>query len=362
MVSWLEMEIGIVGLPNVGKSTIFNALTSGHAAASNYPFTTIEPNVGVVSVPDARLKRLAELFKPKKTTPAVVRFVDIAGLVKGAASGEGLGNKFLSHIREVDAIMFMVRLFRDPDVIHTMGTVDPRRDVEVIETELILADLASLEKQHEKWSGKAKSGDKGSKEALAVLDQLKKGLGEGKPARKLGMDPKIIKDYFLLTAKPVLYVGNTDETPDPAHVAALRAAAKEREAGCVALCGKLESEIAQLADEDRAGFMAELGLKITGLETVIVAAYDLLGQCSFFTAGEDEVRAWTITRGWKGPQAAGVIHTDFEKGFIKADIYSFADIDAHLKESALREKGLIRSEGREYVLKDGDVCFFKFSS
>ena len=356
------MEIGIVGLPNVGKSTIFNALTSGHAAASNYPFTTIEPNVGVVEVPDARLKRLSELFKPKKTTPATVRFVDIAGLVKGAAAGEGLGNKFLSHIREVDAIMFMVRLFKDPDVIHTMGHVDPRRDVEVIETELILADLASLEKQYEKVSGKAKSGDKAAREALVVLDSLKKGLEAGKPARKLGLDPKAIKDFFLLTAKPVLYVGNTDETPDPAHAATLAAVAREREAGCVTLCGKLESEIAQLAEEDRAVFMAELGLKETGLERVIVAAYDLLGQSSYFTAGEDEVRAWTITRGWKGPQAAGVIHTDFEKGFIKADIYSYQDIDAHQKESILREKGLIRSEGREYVVEDGDVHFFKFSS
>ena len=355
------MEIGIVGLPNVGKSTIFNALTSGNAAASNYPFTTIEPNVGVVAVPDARLARLTEVARPKKTIPAACRFVDIAGLVKGASQGEGLGNKFLANIREVDAILHMVRLFKDPDVVHTMGGVDPKRDIDVIETELMLADLDSLTKQYDKVSGKAKSGDKVAREALVGLDALKSGL-EGRPARALGLDPRAIKDFCLLTAKPVLYVGNTDETPDPAVIADFSAFTKARGSESVVICGKLESEIAQLSGEDRAMFMKDLGMETSGLEKVIVGAYKTLGLCSYFTVGEDEVRAWTIHVGDKAPQAAGVIHTDFEKGFIKADIYGYGDIDKYGSEAALREKGLIRSEGKEYTVKDGDVCHFKFAN
>jgi len=346
----------------VGKSTLFNALTSGHAASSNYPFTTIEPNVGVVLVPDGRLARLTALFHPKKTTPAAVRFVDIAGLVKGAASGEGLGNKFLAHIREVDAIIHLVRLFKDPDVIHTMGTVDPKRDIEIIETELILADLSSVEKQLEKVQGKARTGDKASALAMAVLGKLKDGLSAGKTARSLGLSEADIRDFFLLTAKPVLYVGNTDETPDPAHFAAFAAVAKERGSDCLSVCGKIEAEIVELPEEDRGPFLADLGLTQTGLERVIVAAYRLLRLQSYFTAGEDEVRAWTIVEGMRGPQAAGVIHTDFEKGFIRAEVYPYQELDRHGSEAALRERGLIRSEGKDYVVKDGDVCFFKFSS
>lgn len=355
------MEIGIVGLPNVGKSTIFNALTSGSAAASNYPFTTIEPNVGVVAVPDPRLARLTELFKPKKTIPASCRFVDIAGLVKGAAQGEGLGNKFLANIREVDAILHMVRLFQDPDVVHTMGSVDYRRDIEVIETELMLADLDSLTKQYDKVTGRAKSGDKTAKEALAMLDILKNGLEAGTPARALGLDPNILKPFFLLSAQPVLYVGNTDENPDPALIADFQTFAKERGSESVVICGKLESEIAQLSSEDREMFMKDLAMEQSGLEKVILAAYKTLGLCSYFTCGEQEVRAWTIQVGTKAPQAAGVIHTDFERGFIKADIYSFTDIDKFESELVLREKGMIRSEGKDYIVKDGDICHFKFN-
>jgi hypothetical protein len=355
------MEIGIVGLPNVGKSTLFNALTSAQAASSNYPFTTIEPNVGVVAVPDDRLSRLTDIFKPKKTTPASVRFVDIAGLVKGASQGEGLGNQFLANIREVDAILHLVRLFKDEDVVHTLGGVDALRDVEVIETELALADLASVEKQISKLEGKGRSGDKSAKEQLAVLQKVKAGLDEGRPARSLGLAPEELKPFFLLTAKPVLYVGNTDENPGADVLEAFAQMAKSRGSASMTIFGKMEAEIAQLPDEERAPFLADLGVAKTGLERVILSAYELLGLQSYFTGGEDEVRAWTIRAGMKGPQAAGVIHGDFEKGFIRADVYSYADIDRLGSESELRAKGLIRSEGKEYVVKDGDVCFFKFS-
>lgn len=355
------MEIGIVGLPNVGKSTVFNALTSGGATASNYPFTTIEPNVGVVAVPDTRLARLTELFQSKKTIPASCRFVDIAGLVKGAAQGEGLGNKFLANIREVDAILHMVRLFEDADVVHTMGSVDPKRDIEVIEMELMLADLDSLTRQFDRVSGKAKSGDKASKATLTILETLKAGLEEGKPARAIGIEPDMLNEYFLLTAKPIFYVGNTGESPDPAVLADFQAFTQARGSESVVICGKLESEIAELSVEDRALFMEDLGMEQSGLEKVIVGTYATLRLCSYFTCGPQEARAWTIQIGTKSPQAAGVIHTDFEKGFIKADIYGYTDIDQYGSEAVLREKGLIRSEGKEYIVKDGDVCHFKFN-
>jgi len=356
------MEIGIVGLPNVGKSTLFNALTKAGAASSNYPFTTIDPNIGVASVPDKRLDALFDLFKPPKKVPSFIKFVDIAGLVKGASKGEGLGNKFLANIREVDAIVQVVRVFENPDVVHVLGEVEPIRDIEVIETELMLADIETVDKALEKNQRDLKAKTKDAEEKKVRLEKIKKLLADGKPAREAGYTIEEVRDFNLLTVKPVFFVANTSEQPDKEVLAKLREYIKARGAILVEISAKIESEISELPDEEKAVFMKDLGEEYTGLEKMALAGYQLLEQISFFTAGsEDEVRAWNLHRGLKAPQAAGRIHTDFEKGFIRAEVYSFDDIMKYKDEKTLKEKGLIRSEGKEYVMKDGDICFFKFN-
>ena len=356
------MEIGIVGLPNVGKSTLFNALTKAGAASSNYPFTTIDPNVGVASVPDKRLDALFDLFKPPKKVPSFIKFVDIAGLVKGASKGEGLGNKFLANIREVDAIVQVVRVFKNPDVVHVLGEVEPIRDIEVIETELLLADMETVDKALEKNQRDLKARTKDAEEKKGRLEKIKGLLADGKPAREAGYTIEEVRDFNLLTVKPVFFVANTSEQPDPEVLGKLRDFIKARGAILVEISAKIESEISELPDEEKAVFMKDLGEDYTGLEKMALAGYQLLDQISFFTAGsEDEVRAWSLKRGLKAPQAAGRIHTDFEKGFIRAEVYSFDDIMKYREEKLLKEKGLIRSEGKEYVMKDGDICFFKFN-
>ncbi len=321
--------------------------------------------MGIVNVPDARLSRLAELFHPDKTTPAYMKFVDIAGLVKGASTGEGLGNQFLANIRDVDAILQVVRLFEDPDVVHTMGTVDPVRDIEVIETELMLADLQSVEKQADRLAGMARSGDKDSKVKLELIEKIRKTLNDGKPARQSGLSFEDMKNFGLLTSKPILYLGNEDEDPAKSakHSEALKKFAESRNANWLTISGKIESEIAQLStDEEKKTFREELGLKETGLERLIRESYKLLGLATYFTAGPTEVRGWTIQKGDSAVQAAGKIHSDIAKGFIRADVYKFFDIDKYETEKALQEKGLKRSEGKEYIVQDGDVCYFHFKA
>lgn len=363
----MGFNCGIVGLPNVGKSTIFNALTSAGAQASNYPFTTIDPNVGIVDMPDKRLDKLAAIYQPKKVTPTTMEFVDIAGLVKGAAQGEGLGNKFLANIREVDAIAHVVRCFEDPNVVHVGGRVDPKTDIEVIEAELMLADLDAIEKRLFKAEKQAKAGDKQAFEEVEFMKRLRDMLSRGEPVRRSTHSDKEVawlRSYNLLSAKPVLYAANVAEDmldkPNP-HVDTVRKIAAEEGAKVVVISGKIEGEIAQLPVEERKEYLAEMGLNESGLDRMIRAGYDLLGLITYFTAGEKEVRAWTIIQGTKAPQAAGKIHTDFEKGFIRAEVFHYDDLMRLKTPQAVKEAGLLRSEGKDYVVMDGDIMLFRFN-
>jgi GTP-binding protein YchF len=363
------LKLGIVGLPNVGKSTLFNAITKAGAAAANFPFCTIEPNVGAVAVPDARLDQLAKWYDSKKIVPAGVEFVDIAGLVKGAASGEGLGNKFLSHIRETQAIVHVVRCFEDKDITHVSGAVDPKSDIEIIETELILADLESVEKQFEKLAKKARAGDKEAVKQQELAHKLKDHLGKGLPARTAGLtddDLPLVREFFMITSKPVLYAMNVAESDLPAmknkFTEAVEAIAKSEGALAIPICAKIEAELGEMEPADALEFLQSLGLSEPGLNRLIHAGYDLLGLQSFYTCGPQEARAWTIKKGAKAPEAAGEIHSDIQRGFIKAETMSYKDLESKGgDEKAIKESGLMRQEGKEYVMQDGDIVHFKFN-
>ncbi|MEM7676239.1 MAG: redox-regulated ATPase YchF [Myxococcota bacterium] len=365
----MGFQCGIVGLPNVGKSTIFNALTSAGAEAANFPFCTIEPNSGVVPVPDVRLDEIAKRIPPQKIVPTSMTFVDIAGLVKGASQGEGLGNQFLGHIRSTNAIAHVVRCFEDDNVVHVDGSVDPLRDIEVIETELILADLETIDKRYSITEKKARTGDKEAKLQFEALQPLKAALEKGIPARAAGLAPELmerVRELQLITRKRVMYVANVSEEDlqnldaNP-YLAKVRAHAEKEGSAVVPICGKIEAELSELDGDERREFLSEVGLSEPGLDRVIRAGYDLLGLQTFFTAGETEVRAWTFQKGWTAPKCAGVIHSDFERGFIKAEVFHYDDLFRLNTEAAIKEAGLLRIEGKTYVMTDGDVVHFRFN-